>query len=191
MISSLDVYRPGIGWLVPLQDKVMLAPGDILRVTVAVPYRGPEAEFTLYGSIGQRGLFGFDEILIARAPLSCPDSPETYTTVTGEVDIEIIGSGWFGVGGISSGNDYDLYVKIEEQPDGSLIWRAKVAEPQEMLPWIRGWGADVEVLEPEDLRERMVGEARRLAEAYGWQASRSNTTEGDTLDQTFASYFGG
>jgi len=81
--------------------------------------------------------------------------------------------------------------QIEEQPDGSLIWRAKVAEPQEMLPWIRGWGADVEVLEPEDLRERMVGEARRLAEAYGWQASRSNTTEGDTLDQTFASYFGG
>ena len=117
MISGLDVFRPGVGWLVPLQEKVVLAPGDVLRVSIAVPYRGPEAEFTLYGSIGQRGLFGFDEILSARVPLSCPDSPETYTTVSGEVDIEIIGTGWFGIGGISAGNDYDLYVKIEEKPE--------------------------------------------------------------------------
>ena len=117
MISGLDVYRPGTGWLVPLQDKLTLMAGDVLRVTVAVPYRGPEADFTLYGSIGQRGLFGFDEILSARSPLSCPDSPETYTTVTGEVDIEIIGAGIAGIGGISADNDYDLYVKVEEKPE--------------------------------------------------------------------------
>ena len=117
MISGLDVFRPGVGWIVPLQEKVLLAPGDVLRVSVAVPYRGPEAEFTLYGSIGQRGLFGFDEILSARSALSCPDSPETYTTVTGEVVIEVVGTGWFGIGGISEGNDYDLYVKVEEKPE--------------------------------------------------------------------------
>ena len=117
MISGMDVYRPGTGWLVPLQDKLVLAPGDILRLTIAVPYRGPEAEFTLYGSIGQRGLFGFDEILSARAPLLCPESPETYTTVTGELDIEVVGAGIAGIGGISAGNDYDLYVKVEEKPE--------------------------------------------------------------------------
>ena len=117
MISGMDVYRPGTGWLMPLQDKLVLAPGDILRLTVAVPYRGPEAEFTLYGSIGQRGLFGFDEILSARAPLLCQDSPETYTTVTGELDIEVVGAGIAGIGGISAGNDYDIYVKVEEKPD--------------------------------------------------------------------------
>ncbi len=49
--------------------------------------------------------------------------------------------------------------RIEETPDGSLLWRARIAEPQEMLPWVRGWGADVEVLEPEGLREMMTGEA--------------------------------
>lgn len=38
--------------------------------------------------------------------------------------------------------------KVEAQPDGSVIWRAKVAAVQEMLPWIRGWGADMEVLVP-------------------------------------------
>jgi len=117
MISGLDVFRPGVGWLVPLQEKVMLAPGDVLRVSIAVPYRGPEAEFTLYGSIGQRGLLGFDEILSARATLPCPDSPDKYTTVTGELDIEIAGAGMLGIGGISPGADYDLYVKIEEKPE--------------------------------------------------------------------------
>jgi CRISPR-associated endonuclease/helicase Cas3 len=81
--------------------------------------------------------------------------------------------------------------EVEEEADGSLIWRARVAEPQEMLPWIRGWGADVEVVEPKDVRERMAGEARRLAEVYGWQASRGGETQGDTLGETFASYFGG
>ena len=80
--------------------------------------------------------------------------------------------------------------QVEEQPDGSLIWRARVSEVQEMMPWIRGWGGDVEVLEPSVLRDRMTGEARRLAETYSWQVSRSSATESDTLDQTFASYFG-
>jgi len=119
MISGLQVYRPGTGWLVPLEERVVLAPGDVLRVSVAVPYRGPERPFTLYGSIGQRGLFGFDEILVGRADILCPDSPDKYVTVTGEIDIEVVGSGWFGIGGISAGTDYDLYVKIEEQPDVS------------------------------------------------------------------------
>ena len=117
MISSLQVFRPGVGWIVPLEEKVTLATGDTLRVSVAVPYRGPEREFTLYGSIGSRGLLWFDEVLSASASLPCPNSPEKFTTVIGDLDIEIIGSGWFGVGGISPGNDYDLYVKIEEQSD--------------------------------------------------------------------------
>jgi hypothetical protein len=117
MITGLQVYRPGAGWLLPLQEKVILNPGDVLRVSVAVPYRGPEFEFTLYASIGQRGLLGFDEILVARASLPCPESPDKFTTVTGEVDIEVVAAGFAGIGGISPGTDYDLYVKIEEKPD--------------------------------------------------------------------------
>jgi CRISPR-associated endonuclease/helicase Cas3 len=34
------------------------------------------------------------------------------------------------------------------------------------LPWIRGWGADCEVLAPESLRKTLEREARRLAEVY-------------------------
>jgi predicted DNA-binding transcriptional regulator YafY len=54
-----------------------------------------------------------------------------------------------------------------ELQDGSILWKARVAEPKEMLPWIRGWGADVEVLEPEGLRQAMREEARRMVEVYG------------------------
>jgi CRISPR-associated endonuclease/helicase Cas3 len=52
------------------------------------------------------------------------------------------------------------------QPDGYLLWRAHIAEPQEMLPWLRGWGADVEVLAPASLRAEMQCEAQRLVEVY-------------------------
>ncbi|MCS6907435.1 MAG: WYL domain-containing protein [Anaerolineales bacterium] len=50
--------------------------------------------------------------------------------------------------------------------DGSLLWRAQIAEPTEMLPWIRGWGADVEVLAPDWLRERMKEETEKLHHLY-------------------------
>ena len=82
--------------------------------------------------------------------------------------------------------------EIEEQPDGSLMWRARVAEPQEMLPWVRGWGADVEVVGPEELRERMAGEARRLAKVYGWEAHRAGQEESTPDEhQFFSDFFGG
>jgi CRISPR-associated endonuclease/helicase Cas3 len=56
--------------------------------------------------------------------------------------------------------------QVALQPDGSLLWQARIAEPKEMLPWVRGWGADVEVLAPAELRERLKEEARSLASLY-------------------------
>ncbi len=56
--------------------------------------------------------------------------------------------------------------QVAEQEDGSLLWRAYIAEPLEMMPWIRGWGADVEVIEPEKLRQEIVEEVCRLEQLY-------------------------
>jgi CRISPR-associated endonuclease/helicase Cas3 len=56
--------------------------------------------------------------------------------------------------------------KLEDVEDGGCIWEAQVAEWQEMVPWIRGWGADCEVLEPQDLREEIVEETTRLSALY-------------------------
>jgi predicted DNA-binding transcriptional regulator YafY len=56
--------------------------------------------------------------------------------------------------------------QVTEQADGSLLWCASIAEPREMLPWVRGWGADVEVLEPQFLRNQIQEETRLLFQLY-------------------------
>ncbi len=76
---------------------------------------------------------------------------------------------------------------VTEQPDGYLLWRARIAEPQEMLNWIRGWGADVEVVEPEGLREMLIQEVRRLTKIYDLSTT---PTEPPSLTQTFNQFFG-
>jgi len=56
--------------------------------------------------------------------------------------------------------------QITELENGNLLWSASIAEPREMMPWIRGWGADVEVLEPEELREKIKQETEQLFDMY-------------------------
>jgi CRISPR-associated endonuclease/helicase Cas3 len=82
--------------------------------------------------------------------------------------------------------------ELEVQADGSVIWRAWVAEPQEMVPWIRGWGADVEVLAPEEVRDSIGAEARRLARIYGWEIHRPDQEKSASDEhQFFSDFFGG
>ncbi len=61
---------------------------------------------------------------------------------------------------------HPLQAKPLDQPDGDCLWEAPIAEWQEMLPWVRGWGADVEVIAPEELREKLMREAQKMAELY-------------------------
>ncbi len=56
--------------------------------------------------------------------------------------------------------------KLEELSDGAIRMVVRVADPREMRPWIRSWGAEVEVIRPEELRQEMVEEARRLTQVY-------------------------
>ncbi len=41
---------------------------------------------------------------------------------------------------------------VEPAEDGSLVWQAIVSGTVEIRSWILGWGADVEVLAPAELR---------------------------------------
>ena len=61
---------------------------------------------------------------------------------------------------------WHLSESVEPLEDGELLWKAEIAEPREMVPWIRGWGCDVEVLEPAWLRERIADEAKWTAALY-------------------------
>jgi predicted DNA-binding transcriptional regulator YafY len=61
----------------------------------------------------------------------------------------------------------------ERDSDGCLLWTAEIDEPQEMLPWIRGWGAACEVVGPAELRDKALGELRRQLRMYGVVDSES------------------
>lgn len=54
----------------------------------------------------------------------------------------------------------------DPEKTGWLRWRVDVADTLDLLPWVRGWGADVEVLEPEGLRAELKLTAQDLAMQY-------------------------
>jgi predicted DNA-binding transcriptional regulator YafY len=78
----------------------------------------------------------------------------------------------------------------EQDAEGRVIWTAEIDEPQEVLPWIRGWeGGTCEVLEPAELREKVMGEVRRLMRTYGISTAKRRADEPD--DELFGQLFGG
>lgn len=55
---------------------------------------------------------------------------------------------------------------IVDTPQG-CEWTALIGDVVEIENWIRGWGADCEVLEPVELREKLIDHVRRQARMYG------------------------
>jgi predicted DNA-binding transcriptional regulator YafY len=55
---------------------------------------------------------------------------------------------------------------IEKQKDGSLIMTLNVLYTYELVTWILGWGAKVEVLEPAELREEIQKTAKAMVKVY-------------------------
>jgi len=56
--------------------------------------------------------------------------------------------------------------KIRELKDGSVIFSAEVAGTEEIKFWVRSWGPNALVLEPESLREALHTEAALMLERY-------------------------
>ena len=50
-------------------------------------------------------------------------------------------------------SDWPCVNTIKDLPDGGCLLTLTVSHTLEMKLWIRGWGPDYEVLEPEDLRQ--------------------------------------
>lgn len=111
-ITSIEVIRrnPGVAIGVVAGEKVELTFGDSLRVNVSFDYRGAAGTVTLYGSIGNRGFFGFDEILRNEISIDLPESLADFTPCERSINIPITSE-------ISPGADYDLYCKIKEYPE--------------------------------------------------------------------------
>ncbi len=56
--------------------------------------------------------------------------------------------------------------RLEDLPDGSCLYTVKVGSTLEFKPWVRQWGAAVEVISPQSFREEMIEEVRQMASVY-------------------------
>jgi predicted DNA-binding transcriptional regulator YafY len=56
--------------------------------------------------------------------------------------------------------------EIDDLKDGACLFTVSVSEPREMRPWIRSWGAEVEVLSPPMLRQAIAEEAAKMTAVY-------------------------
>ena len=56
--------------------------------------------------------------------------------------------------------------RLQDTPEGGCLLQVQVSEPLEMQPWIRSWGAQVEVIAPGWLRQRIAEDLREAAERY-------------------------
>ncbi len=63
-------------------------------------------------------------------------------------------------------NQWHNSQQLEDTADGGCILQVEIGQAWEMKPFIRGWGPDCEVLEPQWLREQIAEELRRAAEVY-------------------------
>lgn len=80
--------------------------------------------------------------------------------------------------------------KIDLLEDGGCEWSAEVAEWQEMVPFVRGWGAACEVIEPQAMRVELMREARKLAALYG-VTNATSPEEEDFDDHRMREMMGG
>ena len=105
VLSQAELILQGMNIGVPAGEKLIIMPGDTVRVTVQFSYRGTAISCTLYSSIGQKRLGIFDEIAAASKALTIPASPD-FAACEAFVDID--------TAPISPGLDYDIYAKISE-----------------------------------------------------------------------------
>ena len=64
-------------------------------------------------------------------------------------------------------SDWPGVVEVTDETDGGCRMRLRVKHTLEMQPWIRGWGPDCEVLEPDDLRQVIAEDMIAAGAVYG------------------------
>ena len=65
--------------------------------------------------------------------------------------------------------------QLHDLPDGGVEMRVRVTSAVEMRSWVLGWGANVEVLQPDSLREHIARTAREMTARYPDAVTRSSS----------------
>jgi proteasome accessory factor B len=56
--------------------------------------------------------------------------------------------------------------ELDDLVDGGCLLTVQVSEPREMMPWIRSWGPEVEVIAPPAIKQAIAADARRASALY-------------------------
>jgi predicted DNA-binding transcriptional regulator YafY len=76
--------------------------------------------------------------------------------------------------------------RVEAQTDGGLLWHAELDAVEEFVWWVRGWGAECEVVEPKGLREEIVAHLLRAIKIYN--PATTYTVEDSKVMDIFQQY---
>ena len=109
-IQSIESLMSGVA-AVPGQ-KLQLMIGDTLRIKATIQYRGAALNDYFYGAIGNKRLGVFDEIIYKQVAIQFALAT-TWVSYQLTVDIPLTSA-------ISSGTDYDIYVKIKGHTEAGL-----------------------------------------------------------------------
>ncbi len=63
--------------------------------------------------------------------------------------------------------DWHPTQRIEDLPDGSILYTATVTETKEVGFWVLSYAHEAEVIAPEDLREGIAAAALKMCQLYG------------------------
>jgi predicted DNA-binding transcriptional regulator YafY len=63
--------------------------------------------------------------------------------------------------------DWHPTQRIEDLPDGSILYTVTVAETKEISLWILSYGYEAEVISPERLRREIAAAAEKMCQRYG------------------------
>lgn len=122
-----------------------VAIGGYCTITCRWQYRGPQITKTIYGAIGNNGIFGFDEVLHNSAVVTIPEAAD-WTTMQGSIIIPVTSS-------IDPADSpYDVYVKltgtgndpISPAVEDIVYVTGAAAEPEFSNLVITGYDAQVE-----------------------------------------------
>ena len=179
--AILEAIAEGWGTGRKVQIAYCSPKGSTLRERVLAPYTLEPTDAGIYvighdEASGEIRTFKLERLQTARVlpePYTIPDDfdPETHLAhswriMTGDEPIPVILRFTPDAAPYIRERTWHLSQQLEPTPDGGLCLGLTIAEPREMLPWIRSWGAQVEVIEPVWLRERVAEEMRAAAGMY-------------------------
>lgn len=160
--------------------------GEAVRERIIAPYTLEPTDAGIYvigfdESTGEIRTFKLERLQSARVLPESYNIPDDFNPVaylkdswrimTGDQPIEVVLRFTLDAAPYVLERTWHLSQEIESDSNGGITLRLYIAEPREMLPWIRSWGAQVEVIAPDWLRERVAQELMDAAEQYRIRAN--------------------